>query len=361
MQRRAESQLFRSENQFRPISDFSGSSVLTQVYAQYQYKFTDNLTLNPGLHYQYFSFNSTYAVEPRLGLKWEYASNRSLNLGYGIHSQLLPINIYYRQTLMPDGTYRRLNQELSMLKSQHVILGHDWSINNNLRLKTEAYYQYIYGACVNKPEKTYFSLLNEGANFGMDTPDTLEAKGTGKNYGLELTFEHFLNKGLYYLITVSLYDSKYKGSDGVERNTAFNGNYVLNALVGKEFELGAGKSEARKARSILGFDLKTTWAGGQRYIPFATEPDPATNYTTYRQVFDYQHAYSKKFSDYYRTDLKITYRRNGKHITQEYALDIQNLFNSKNIYTERFNRKTGQKSFIYQTGLLVIPQYRIIF
>ena len=130
--------------------------------------------------------------------------------------------------------------------------------------------------------------------------------------------------------------------------------------MGKEFYLNANNPD-KKARNTLSFDLKANLSGGQRYIPFTTEKDPTTNYTTYKQLFDYSTAYEKKFTDYFRTDLKLTYRRNGKHITQEFALDIQNLLDSQNIYTEQFNRKTGEKTYIYQTGRMVIPQYRIIF
>jgi hypothetical protein len=78
--------------------------------------------------------------------------------------------------------------------------------------------------------------------------------------------EHFLNKGFYYLLTTSVFESKYKGSDNIEHNTAFNGNYVLNALIGKEFVLG-GNNKEKKVKNILSFDLKTTYAGGQRYTP----------------------------------------------------------------------------------------------
>jgi hypothetical protein len=175
---------------------------------------------------------------------------------------------------------------------------------------------------------------------------------------LELTLEHFLNKGLYYLVTVSLFESKYKGSDQILRNTAFNTNYVVNGLLGKEFALNR-KTSAKKALNTIGFDIKSTWAGGQRYIPFYTEQYPGD--PNYYQVYDHEKAYEERYSDYVRTDLKISIRRNGKKITQEFALDIQNIFDQKNIYSEQFNHNTGERSYIYQTGRLIIPQYRINF
>ena len=346
------------DKELRTITDFNGSSWLLQPYIQHQYKFTDKLTLNTGLHAMYFGFNKDYSIEPRAGLKWSFAANQSLNFGYGMHSQINSISVYFRQTRMPDGTFERLNENIGMMNSQHFVLGYDRNLTEFARLKAEVYYQYLNHVAVNGNINNHYSLLNEGASFGYATPDTLKATGTGHNYGIEFTLEHFLNKGFYYLLTTSLFESKYKGSDQVEHNTAFNGNYVMNALVGKEFVLG-NKNKEQKARNILSFDLKTTYAGGQRYTPSTVMLDAASG--KYYQQYDESKAYSLQYKDYSRTDLKLTYRRNGKKITQEWAIDIQNLFNQKNVYTQKLNSKTGEVSYTYQTGRMIIPQYRIIF
>ncbi len=350
---------FNEDQALRPTTKFDGSAAVFQPYAQWQYKFSDDVVLNSGLHFTYFGLNNTWSAEPRIGLRYTTNPGHTFSLAYGYHSQLNPFTIYFRQTKMPDGTYKRLNEDLDMLKAHHIVLGYDWSISEYIRLKTEAYYQYLDNAVVDGNQQTYFSMLNQGANFGFWTPDTLINKGTGKNYGLELTFEHFLNKGLYYLVTASLFDSKYTGSDEVERNTAFNGGYVCNALIGKEFILNKNNNKEKKATISIGADLKTTFAGGQRYTPSSIVYNPAND--QYALDYDQSKAYSLKYDDYVRTDIKIWYKRNGKKITQEFAIDIQNVFDQKNIYAEKFNKKTGEKSYTYQMGILIIPQYRIMF
>lgn len=349
---------FNEDKALRTVTDYKGNTWMLQPYIQYQYKFTDDLTLNTGLHAVYFGLNQDYSIEPRAGLKWSFAGNQSLSLGYGMHSQLNSISVYFRQTRMQDGSFKRLNENLDMLKSQHIVLGYDRNITEFVRIKSEIYYQHLNNSAVNGGNTDYYSILNQGANFGYSTPDTLIVSGTGYNYGIELTLEHFLNKGLYYLVTASLFESKYKGSDKIERNTAFNGNYVVNALIGKEFNLGK-KNENAKAKTSIGFDLKTTFAGGQRYTPSNVYYDGLSG--RYVQDYDESKAYSLQYKAYSRTDFKLTYRRNGKKITQEFAIDIQNLFNQKNVYTEKFNQKTGVKSFSNQMGMMIIPQYRIIF
>ncbi len=346
---------FQEDQGLRNLADFDGNSWLIRGFFQWQYRLNDKVSLNAGLHHQYFTFNGTGSTEPRAGLRWEYASGKSLSFGYGLHSQLQPQSVYFRQRKQYDGSFVMLNKDLPMLKSHHLVVGHDWSLTENLRLKTELYGQYLFNAPVDAFRDSYYSMLNEGDNFGINPPDTLKATGSGQNIGLEITFEHFLNKGLYYLFTASLFDSRYKGSDNVLRNTAFSGNYIVNALIGKEFTIG----NSGKAHQTLGFDLKTTWAGGKRYVPFTTLPDPSG--TAWVQVVDEANAFNSRYKDYSRTDLKITFRRNGKRITQEWAIEAQNIFDQQNIYGEQFNKQTGEKSYIYQMGRLVVPQYRIIF
>ncbi|MDD5572109.1 MAG: TonB-dependent receptor, partial [Bacteroidales bacterium] len=349
----------QSDNKFLTLTDYNGSTYLIQNYLEWQYKITDNLTFNPGIHYLYFVFNKTNSLEPRMGIKWAFAPKQTISLAYGLHSQILPVTVYFNQVRLPDGTYKRNNENMKLLQSQHFVLGYDWSISENMRLKTETYYQLISDVSVDGNNFNDFSILNQGANFGVWTPDTLKSNGTGINYGLELTLERFLNKGLYFLFTSSLYESKYKGSDDIEHNTAFAGNYAFNLLFGKEIVLKNKGKKENKSVNTFAVDLKTNYIGGQRYTPSTTYYDTLNKY--YYEKYDGKRAFSLKYKDYFRVDLKITFKRNGKRATQEWAIDFSNLFDIKNILNESFDKKTGQKTYNYQIGRLIIPQYKIIF
>ncbi|NVO03998.1 MAG: TonB-dependent receptor [Bacteroidetes bacterium] len=347
---------FAMDTAFRSKIDFKGSSYLIQPYAQWQYRLTNTITLNTGIHFQYFAFNKTFSPEPRIGLKWAFAPTQSLSLGFGKHSQMVPVSVLFNQVKMPDGTYSRTNENLDLIHSLHYVLSYDWNINEFTRVKAETYYQEVSNVPINNAANSSYSILNQGANFVVYAPDTLTNKGTGKNYGIEITLEHFLNKGLYYLATASVYDSKYKGSDGIERNTVFNGGYTVNLLVGKEFTLKPRKKDVKRIKTF-DIDIKMTRSGGQRYTPIDVEQSLVQQHVVY---FDDQ-AFSKKFPDYWRTDLKIAYKMNMKRVTAEYSIEISNIFNQKNVFNENFNRKTGQTKFTYQLGRTIIPQYRIIF
>jgi hypothetical protein len=228
----------------------------------------------------------------------------------------------------------------------------DWQVNDFTRIKAEAYYQHLYNAAIEEKPSS-FSMLNNNS-FQFSIPDTLVNGGTGDNKGFEITIERFMNKGFYYLVTTSVFDSKYKGSDGKTRSTAFDGGYVFNGLAGKEFKL-PGKSDSRK--NFITADIKLTAAGGQRYTPVDVQASILKGETVYNDAL----AYSKKFRDYMRLDVRIAYRCDYRKFSHEMAFDIQNITNRENPLYMEYNSKTGKTEFINQLKIFPMMQYRIIF
>ncbi len=341
---------------FRTVSDYKGSSWQLQPYLSWQFRASENLTLNGGLHYLYYGYNNSQSVEPRFGVQYQLNPTNTLSFGYGLHSQAQPFTSYIQQTRLNDGSYIMYNKDLDLLKSHHFVLGYDWLINEFTRVKAEVYYQHVFNAAVNANEKDAYSSLNQGADFYFPTPDSMNNNGTGTNYGLELTLEQFLNKGFYYLVTASLYDSKYKGSDGVEHNTAFNGNYVFNGLLGKEFVLG-GKKEKKLSFNVITVDIKATYAGGKRYTEVDVDETIATGVASYIDA----ESFDKQFGNYFRFDIRAGIKEDFKKFSMEFSIDAQNIFNVKNVYMQRVNTQTGEITNYNQLGRLIIPQFVIRF
>jgi len=302
------------------------------------------------LHSQVFFLNNSTSVEPRLGLIYNATSKSSFNLGYGLHSQMQPINVYFPQTKVQGNTVYN-NQNLDFTKSHHIVLGYNIQPLTDWRIKTEVYYQSIYNVPVNTFSSSY-SMLNTGATFKTDLEDSLVNNGTGKNYGIELTLEKFFSKGYYGLFTSSLYTSKYTGSDGVERNTAFNGRYVFNLLAGKEWKLGRAK------RNKLSADIKFTNAGGRAYTPIDLT---ASSFTGREQLST--NAYSDYYSNYYRLDIKVGYTLNSgsRKMSHTFSLDLQNVTNHKNVFSQSYDDKTKDISTTYQLGFFPNVIYKFQF
>ncbi|MFN5458400.1 MAG: TonB-dependent receptor [Bacteroidota bacterium] len=334
---------------FYTIRDFKGSTQLIQGYFTWQHHFTNDLLVNAGLHAQYLTFNRSWAAEPRLGLKWNFSKKQSISGGFGLHSQMQPLYLYFSTVRFEDGTTIKTNTALNFTRSLQSVIAYDWNFGPNSRIKSEIYYQYLYDVPV-KSNSSYFSALNLGADFNSPNVDSLINNGIGKNYGLELTLEKFLSKGYYYLFTASVFESRYRGSDGIWRNTAFNGNYVLNLLGGKEFRIKNGKH-------VISLDFKITTAGGKRYIPINLQASIITGEEQYQTA----NAYEPRFSEYFRIDIKPSYRLNLKHSTLEWNVDFQNVTDHKNIFQQTFDVNSGQIKTDYQLGLFIVPQFRILF
>jgi len=108
----------------------------------------------------------------------------------------------------------------------------------------------------------------------------------------------------------------------------------------------------------LSIDLKSTYAGGKRATDWVAVLLPSNEY---EQDFNDNKAYSIKLKDYFRSDFRIGFKLNKSGITQEWGIEITNMFNNQNVYSNKFNKQTGAGSNTYQLGFMLIPQYRIIF
>ncbi len=178
-------------------------------------------------------------------------------------------------------------------------------------------------------------------------------QGTGRNVGVELTVEKFFNKGYYFLATGSLFDSKYEGSDGIERNTAFNNRAVGNLLFGKEFNWGA------EDQHRFTIDTKLTSAGGRYFTPVDLEASRINEI----EIRDEANAYSKQFDPYFRWDVKFGVKLNStkRKFAQAFYFDIQNVTNNQNIFSQNYNRQTNEVNDVYQIGFFPNFMYRVEF
>ena len=334
------------------LTDFEGDAYITQPFVQWQHKLNKKITFNTGFHMQHFSLNNTVTWEPRLGATYELNNRHQFGLGYGLHAQVPPTRVYFRQVQLPNGDSHDPNQNLEMTKAHHFVLSYDLQLSEYLRLKTEVYYQDLYDVPIDVKSNSY-SLLNYGSNFEIGFPDSLVNGGTGQNYGVEFTLEHFMKEGFYFLSTVSLYESLYRGSNNNQFSTAFNGNYTLNILGGKEFTFA---KKEKKVRSII-IDGRMTLNGGQRYTPVDLNLTEQSN----QVVMDYSRTNELQYPAYFRIDLRVAYKVSSKKITQEFAVDFINLTNHKNIFTKEFDPNTMEYNTSYQIGFLPVVLWRIYF
>ena len=342
-----------AEGHLVPTNDkVDGNSNVFQSYFQWKYRATDKLTLNSGLHFLHFAKTNSSAVEPRLGLNYKLNNKHSLSFGAGLHSRAERLSTYL---VKADANTQFLNTNLGLSKALHYVLGYNWRLSKNTHFKAEAYYQNLFNLPVDNTGQTGYNVINAQLFDVFNITDIpLTNDGKGKNYGIEFTLERFLNKGFYYLTTLSLYDSKYKIGNSSYYNTRFNGNYVFNFLAGKEFKIG------NKSNKTLGVNAKFNLTGGQRF----TAIDELASIANQTEIFS-TIPYTEKVKDYYRLDLGINYQWNKKKSTHSLGLNIQNVTNRLNktvpdyFYDDVTNKIT--KTTTELNGLLPVLKYSINF
>lgn len=334
---------------FRDIDE--NLSVL-QPYVQGQLRLTEKLTINAGLHAQYSTLNKQFVIEPRAALNFNVLPNHTINMGYGLHHQntSLPLLLLNEDV---NGELIQTNRNLDFIKSSHYVLGYDVKLGNSWRGKLELYYQDISNAAV-EPFPSSYSSLTEGADFGFQNDRvSLISEGTGSNMGMELTLEKFFTKGYYALFTTSIFDSKYSGSDGIERNSPFNNGYVINALAGKEFKIGKAKN------NVLFIDTRITTSGGRYFTPVDLEASRVNGFEVLQEGL----AFSEQAKNYFRWDLKFGIKVNGKtkKRSHQFYFDLQNLTANDNLFTRRYNRLTNNIDEVSQIGFFPDFGYKFQF
>ncbi len=341
---------------FRTTADFDGSYQELQLYSQFKYRFSEQWNLHFGLHSRYFSLNKNQSFEPRGGISWTPNDMHRLSASFGkqTQTQQLPL-LFYTSYNSNTNSYEATNLDLDNSRSFHYILAHRWNFSPQWSLQTEVYLQQLDKIAVENTPSTY-SALNEGANFRFTRRGNLVNRGQGTNYGLEMTLERYFNKNYYLLFSASSFESTYIASDGRERNTAFNNRYVYNALGGKEFPIGTNQGSSRLTFFI---NTKLTGAGGGYYTPIDL---PATIANNGNEVYDETRAFSQRYSDYFRWDLKLGLRSQGKRkISQEWSVDLLNVTNRENLFIRRFNETNNQINDVNQLGFFIDILYKIQF
>ncbi len=298
----------RSGYPLQVISDEDGFSTLASAFTASSFTLSDKLTMNAGINAQLFTLNSHYTIEPRLAFRYRAKNAQSFHLAYGLHSRLERINYYF----IKNSAYGNdaINKNLNFAKSHHFVLGYDKLIGENIYLKAETYYQYLFDTPVIKDSS--FSFVNLQNDWFFN--NKLQNTGKGRNFGVDFTLEKYMSKGFYWMITTSLFKSEYKGGDNIWRDTRYSRNYVINILSGKEWQLGRSKE------NIFGLNVRFSYQGGDRYSPL----DITASLKEKKAVYDEYNAFSLQYDPAFITHFTASYKINRRRTTHEFALKVIN-------------------------------------
>ncbi len=334
-------------DQFVQGQDVVGTASLYQSFVTWKWRVSENLSLVNGIHTQNTTQNDEITFEPRSSLRYELPKGQAFTVGVGVHSNMTSLSNYNTIVYDEEGNTSTPNATLELLKARHYVLGYENKLTKNLFLKLEAYYQDLYDIPVEVGNSSY-SLINQRYEF---SDRVLANEGRGRNLGLELTMERYFVNNYYFLLTGSLFDSKYKASDDIWRNTRFNGNYIANGLFGKEFVVGKNKN------NIIGINSKITWLGANRQLNIDLQKSSEQG----SAVYDEMNAFRDKGEDIISLNLAISYRINKPRLSHEFKIDVQNVTNNTAVIDFYYNDVNKNIEEVKQLPMLPVLSYTLNF
>jgi hypothetical protein len=325
------------------IADESGFSALFAAYSHSSFNLSDAWTLNVGVNAQLFSLNNHYAIEPRAGVCWTFKPNHSAGLSYGLHSRLEMLHYYFTKS----ATGELPNKNLDFTRAHHLVATYDWRISGDYHLRVEPYVQYLFRVPV--VTDSSFSLINLQRNWFIS--NKMENAGKGFNCGVDVTFEKYMSQGYYYMLTASLFDSRYKAGDGIWRPTRYNRGYVCNLLSGKEWMLG------RRRQNIFNANVRVSYQGGERYSPV----DWAASQQAEEAVYLEQSAFSEQYPPAFVCHFTVAYKMNRRNRSHEFALKVINATMSKEYFGHKYNFNTRQPDVDGEFIIIPNVSYKVEF
>lgn len=329
-------------NVYRNFVDGDGSSVMFQPYMQMSLKPGKRFTINPGVHTLYLAFNKKSSIDPRISIQCKIDNRKNISLAYGLFSKILPLGSYFYNS---SGSYP--NMKLDMMRARHMILAYDHMLGNSWRIHTEAYYERLFHIPVVNDINRTFWILNELDGYAEEA---LVSKGKGTNKGIDISAEKFFSKGLFTILSFSIFNSTYEPLNGKTYNTRFNSGNSGSWTGAKEWKI--------KRNRVFQLGWKMVYNGGLPLTPLA-----AIQSTTREPVLDETRPYSEKVSPYFRTDTRFALRKDRAGRSWQLALDVQNIFGIKNTdgLSRKYDPSVNQWVYKTQSGVVPVFSYQVDF
>ena len=299
-------------------------------------KMNDKLNLSLGVAFNYFLLSDDVSVEPRLSVKFEPTESNSIAIGYGLHSMVEKLDTYFYK----DASGRLVNKDLSLTKVNHLLLTFIQKLSDNLNLRMNAYYHYGFDTPVGVGGSTYCVTNRLYAT----TEEQLSNKGNTRNYGADITLEHYMYNGFFGQTNFSLFKSEYRGEDKVWRNQLYDRGYMFKILAGKEWMFN---------KNVLNVSAKYSIQGGLRYTPIDVDQMNANlnaGIIDDEPIYKEQEAFSKRFDPTGIVDFTVSYKINCKRVSHTIAFEGLNILDAKAPLAQRFDIGTREIR-TYESGI----------
>lgn len=320
-------QLYAPLSTMREYTKMKDDTGLGNLFWQNLFTLSNHFSLSAGVAANYFLLSKDLSVEPRVSFKWDPDEKNSLSMGYGLHSMVEKLDAYFYR----DEAGNLANKDLGLSKAHHLHATYTHKLNSNMTIRLNAYYEYGFDTPVGINGSTY--CVTNRYYFYTDEP--LANKGNTRNYGGDITLEHYMSHGFFGQTNFSLYKSQYRGEDKVWRNQLYDRGFMFKILGGKEWMLG---------KNVLNVSAKYSIQGGLRYTPIDVDQmraNLAAGIIDDNPVYKDNEAFSERFDPTGIVDLTVSYKINRRKVSHTIAFEGLNILGTKTPQYQRFDLGTG--------------------
>jgi len=313
-----------------PLSDINADEYYNKLaaYLNLNFSFFDRLNFNLGARVDYFSpLNSKTYFTPRLSASYKITDLTTFNFSTGI---------YYQSPSYIWLVGYDINYDLKDINVDQYVLGVDQYLSSDALLRVEGFIK-DYKDYPTSLRRSYLIMANTGAGFsGSDENfssfglDPLNSSGTGLAKGIELSIQKKLTDTPYYgILSLTYSETEFTALDNVERIGSYDQTWIFNISGGYKF------SDEWEA------SLKFRYSTGKPYTPYNSDgTQNVDDINTLRLPVNNS------------LDLRVDKRWFFNKWTLITYVDIQNIYNRKNIVGVSWDQRTQAPEFNETIGVL---------
>lgn len=234
------------------------------------------------------------------------------------------------------------DQSLNAIQSDLIIIGYEHTPFEDVKVQVEGYYKIYqsYPARVYRPQSVLspsgFEDITTDIPFGLEP---LVSEGKGWSRGIELLIQKRYNPELplFGILSVTVSQTKFKSIDRIERLSNYDSPLIFNLS--------------------LGYRFNPEWEISYKYRASIGRPTTPYNSNGFLDYFQYNEG--ERLPIFRATDIRIDKRWFLSKFNIVTYLDIQNLFNTKNVTAVRWNPR--EKTVEYQKSFGILPSIGIYF
>ncbi|MEJ2052423.1 MAG: TonB-dependent receptor [Calditrichaceae bacterium] len=307
------------------LDDINPNSYKANVFIEDNWQISDNVFANLGMRLDYFDFNRDYNVSPRINLSYKTGSGIIYRLAWGYYYQ----SPSYRELKYTFAT----SENTKAQRSIHYILGSEWSVNRNWKLKLEGYL---------KNMDNLISFENRNGNIVYSKSNDSRGYASGVDLFINWNYERYsgwISYGFLKAKEDSIGDNYGYIPRATDQTHTFS--FVGNAALGKSWDVR----------------LKFLYGSGFPYTPSTFEiVDEDKN--IWGQVIGRRN--SARLPSYQRVDIRAGRQFSLGRFSSEIYLELINLFGRKNVYSYEWNWHDGNWRKEAVELLPLIPNFGLV-